>query len=189
VPERVPRWRRIPGQPHHCAGFFKEESHEHEAATGLHAARVEIRRVEDVEYLLVERYDRTRHQSPEGATLLGRVHHEDSCQALGIVSENKYQTGSINFPKTTGSFIHNRCKSATTHSNISMSSEIIPAKRAKGGSAGNQSRIHSVGEAPGRSVFVVPIKMASGGILLGTFHSDIKSNGIAARQFEGNDSG
>jgi serine/threonine-protein kinase HipA len=60
------------------------------AAVGLPAAKAEIRRVEDVEYLLVERYDRTHSQGPEGVTL-ERLHQEDFCQALGIVSENKYQ--------------------------------------------------------------------------------------------------
>jgi serine/threonine-protein kinase HipA len=60
------------------------------AAVGLSVAKTEIRRVEDVEYLLVERYDRTQRQSPEGATI-ERLHQEDFCQALGIVSENKYQ--------------------------------------------------------------------------------------------------
>jgi serine/threonine-protein kinase HipA len=61
------------------------------AASGLPAAKTEIRRVEDVDYLLVERYDRAHRQSPEGVTLLERLHQEDFCQALGIVSENKYQ--------------------------------------------------------------------------------------------------
>jgi serine/threonine-protein kinase HipA len=60
------------------------------AAVGLPVAKTEIRRVEDVEYLIVERYDRTHRQGPEGATL-ERLHQEDFCQALGIVSENKYQ--------------------------------------------------------------------------------------------------
>ena len=60
------------------------------AAVGLPTATAEIRRVEDVEYLLVERYDRTHSQGPEGVTL-ERLHQEDFCQALGIVSENKYQ--------------------------------------------------------------------------------------------------
>ena len=60
------------------------------AAVGLPVARTEIRRVEDVEYLLVERYDRTHLQGPEGISL-ERLHQEDFCQALGIVSENKYQ--------------------------------------------------------------------------------------------------
>jgi serine/threonine-protein kinase HipA len=60
------------------------------AAVGLPVAKTEIRRVEDVEYLLVERYDRTHGQGPERVTL-ERLHQEDFCQALGIVSENKYQ--------------------------------------------------------------------------------------------------
>jgi serine/threonine-protein kinase HipA len=60
-------------------------------AVGLPAAKTEIRRVEDVEYLLVERYDRMHRQSPGGVALLERLHQEDFCQALGIVSENKYQ--------------------------------------------------------------------------------------------------
>ena len=60
-------------------------------ATGLPAAKAEIRRVEDVDYLLVERYDRTHRQNPEGVTVLERLHQEDFCQALGIVSEHKYQ--------------------------------------------------------------------------------------------------
>jgi serine/threonine-protein kinase HipA len=60
------------------------------AAVGLPVAKTEIRRVEDVEYLLIERYDRTHRHSPDGATL-ERLHQEDFCQALGIVSENKYQ--------------------------------------------------------------------------------------------------
>jgi len=60
-------------------------------AVGLPVAKTEIRRVEDVEYLLIERYDRTLRQNPEGATVLERLHQEDFCQALGIVSENKYQ--------------------------------------------------------------------------------------------------
>jgi len=61
------------------------------ATVGLPVAKTEIRRVEDVEYLLVERYDRTHCQNSEGAPALERLHQEDFCQALGIVSENKYQ--------------------------------------------------------------------------------------------------
>jgi serine/threonine-protein kinase HipA len=60
------------------------------AAVGLPVAKTEIRRVEDVEYLMVERYDRTHRQTPDGTTL-ERLHQEDFCQALGIVSENKFQ--------------------------------------------------------------------------------------------------
>jgi serine/threonine-protein kinase HipA len=61
------------------------------AAAGLPAARVETRIVEGIEYLLVERYDRTRRQNADGPPTLERLHQEDFCQAQGIVSETKYQ--------------------------------------------------------------------------------------------------
>ncbi len=61
------------------------------ALAGLPAAKVETRIVEDIEYLLVERYDRTHQKNAEGATTLDRLHQEDFCQAQGIVSETKYQ--------------------------------------------------------------------------------------------------
>src|ERR1700733_10745035 len=61
------------------------------AVAGLRAAKVETRIVEDVEYLLVERYDRVHQKNAEGATTLDRLHQEDFCQAQGIVSEMKYQ--------------------------------------------------------------------------------------------------
>jgi serine/threonine-protein kinase HipA len=58
---------------------------------GLPAAKVETRIVEDIEYLLVERYDRVYQKNAEGVTTLDRLHQEDFCQAQGIVSEMKYQ--------------------------------------------------------------------------------------------------
>jgi serine/threonine-protein kinase HipA len=61
------------------------------AVTGLPAAKVETRIVEDIEYLLVERYDRVHQKNAEGAATLDRLHQEDFCQAQGIVSEMKYQ--------------------------------------------------------------------------------------------------
>lgn len=61
------------------------------AAAGLPAAQTEIRSVEGIEYLLVERYDRRHGQDADGAPQLERLHQEDFCQALGIVSELKYQ--------------------------------------------------------------------------------------------------
>jgi serine/threonine-protein kinase HipA len=61
------------------------------AVAGLPAAKVETRMVEDIEYLLVERYDRVHQKNAEGATTLDRLHQEDFCQAQGIVSEMKYQ--------------------------------------------------------------------------------------------------
>ena len=61
------------------------------AVAGLPAAKVETRMVEDIEYLLVERYDRVHQKNAEGAATLDRLHQEDFCQAQGIVSEMKYQ--------------------------------------------------------------------------------------------------
>jgi len=61
------------------------------SAIGLPTARVEIRTVEGLEYLLVERYDRVHRQAPGGEPVLERLHQEDFCQAQGIVSEMKYQ--------------------------------------------------------------------------------------------------
>src|SRR5260221_14042811 len=60
------------------------------AHMNLPAAKVETRKVEDVEYLLVERYDR-KHVTIDGASGVERIHQEDFCQALNIVSELKYQ--------------------------------------------------------------------------------------------------
>ena len=60
------------------------------AAVGLPAAKVEVRTVEKIDYLSVERYDRTHVQSG-GATTLERLHQEDFCQALNIAPEMKYQ--------------------------------------------------------------------------------------------------
>ena len=61
------------------------------AAAGLSAAAVETRDVAGISYLLVERYDRHHRPVPDGAPAVERLHQEDFCQALGIVSEQKYQ--------------------------------------------------------------------------------------------------
>jgi serine/threonine-protein kinase HipA len=61
------------------------------AAAGLPAAAVETRTVDGMEYLLVERYDRTHRQVAGGEPVLERLHQEDFCQAQGIVPETKYQ--------------------------------------------------------------------------------------------------
>lgn len=61
------------------------------AAVGIPTAEVEFRKAEDIDYLLVERYDRRTQQSPEGDQF-ERLHQEDFCQALGIPSETKYQS-------------------------------------------------------------------------------------------------
>ena len=54
---------------------------------GLPAATAQPRRVEGREFLLVKRYDRVE---VDGRTR--RLHQEDFCQALGIRSENKYES-------------------------------------------------------------------------------------------------
>lgn len=61
------------------------------AAAGLTAARVEIRNVDGMDYLLVARFDRVHGTGPNSAPVVERLHQEDFCQALGIVSEHKYQ--------------------------------------------------------------------------------------------------
>jgi serine/threonine-protein kinase HipA len=60
-------------------------------AIGIPTAKVEARTVEGMEYLLVERYDRIYRAVPGQEPVLERLHQEDFCQALGIVSEMKYQ--------------------------------------------------------------------------------------------------
>jgi serine/threonine-protein kinase HipA len=44
-----------------------------------------------MDYLLIERYDRTHRQVAGGQPVLDRLHQEDFCQAQGFVSEMKYQ--------------------------------------------------------------------------------------------------
>ena len=60
-------------------------------SVGLNTANVETGTAGGIDYLLVERYDRTVSQAPDGQANLKRVHQEDFCQALGIVPEYKYQ--------------------------------------------------------------------------------------------------
>lgn len=57
------------------------------AIVGLPTAKVEIASVEGMDYLLIERFDRK--VGPDGKKV--RLHQEDFCQALGIVSEMKYE--------------------------------------------------------------------------------------------------
>jgi serine/threonine-protein kinase HipA len=58
---------------------------------GLSAAEAEIKKTEDINYLLVKRYDRINVSSENNANQIIRVHQEDFCQAMGIPSANKYQ--------------------------------------------------------------------------------------------------
>jgi len=61
-------------------------------AVGMNAAHVETRKVDGVDFLLIERYDRILKRDEKTAKgVLTRIHQEDFCQALGIVPERKYQ--------------------------------------------------------------------------------------------------
>jgi serine/threonine-protein kinase HipA len=61
-------------------------------AIGLPTAKAEVGRVEDIDYLLIQRYDRfARRDAPAGPDYLEREHQEDFCQALGISPDHKYQ--------------------------------------------------------------------------------------------------
>ncbi len=57
------------------------------AAIGLEVARAEPRVVAGRPFLLIERYDRIR--ATNG--VVRRLHQEDFCQALGVVSDRKYE--------------------------------------------------------------------------------------------------
>jgi serine/threonine-protein kinase HipA len=61
------------------------------AKARLLTASVDTFRVNDVDCLTVERYDRINRPVPSGEPLLERIHQEDFCQALGMVPEHKYQ--------------------------------------------------------------------------------------------------
>jgi serine/threonine-protein kinase HipA len=60
------------------------------AEAGLSTASVETMKADGIDYLAVERYDRIHTQGAD-ELVIERLHQEDFCQALGIVSEHKYQ--------------------------------------------------------------------------------------------------
>jgi serine/threonine-protein kinase HipA len=61
-------------------------------AIGMHTANAEVGKVEGIDYLIIERYDRTRlRAAPDAPEYLEREHQEDFCQALGIAPDHKYQ--------------------------------------------------------------------------------------------------
>ncbi len=53
---------------------------------GLSIPHIEIRRVKEISFLLIQRYDRQIQNQ-----LIKRIHQEDFCQALGISTRDKYQ--------------------------------------------------------------------------------------------------
>jgi serine/threonine-protein kinase HipA len=56
-------------------------------AVQLNSARVMMQTVHEKEFLLVERYDRSKNKEK----IIQRLHQEDFCQALSVVPEMKYQ--------------------------------------------------------------------------------------------------
>lgn len=62
-------------------------------AVGLSVATAEAGTEAGMDYLLIRRFDRAVTLNPEGREQIARVHQEDFCQALGVVSQNKYQSG------------------------------------------------------------------------------------------------
>jgi serine/threonine-protein kinase HipA len=58
---------------------------------GLPAVQAEVRKLDQHVYLLVERYDRMKVRRDKGMARIVRLHQEDFCQAMGVVSEMKYQ--------------------------------------------------------------------------------------------------
>jgi serine/threonine-protein kinase HipA len=66
---------------------------------GLSVAEADIETIEDINYLLIKRYDRVLIGNNE-TSKIQRIHQEDFCQALGIPSANKYQNeGGPSFKK------------------------------------------------------------------------------------------
>ena len=59
---------------------------------GIPTASVAIQTIGDVSFLAIERYDRAFIASPDRRIQVTRLHQEDFCQALGIVSVLKYQS-------------------------------------------------------------------------------------------------
>jgi len=57
----------------------------------LLTVKADIKQVEDIDYLLIERYDRQGSNIEGTPQTIQRLHQEDFCQAMNIVSENKYQ--------------------------------------------------------------------------------------------------
>lgn len=58
---------------------------------GLLAVEAEIRKVKDIDCLLIKRYDRYFIHAEKNPIQICRIHQEDFCQALSIFSTNKYQ--------------------------------------------------------------------------------------------------
>lgn len=58
----------------------------------LPVPNVELKKIDDIDYLLIKRYDRLTTNNAINHHQIKRLHQEDFCQALNIVPENKYQS-------------------------------------------------------------------------------------------------
>lgn len=58
---------------------------------GLSVIEADLKKAEKTDYLLIKRYDRILVKTEKNSTHIKRIHQEDFCQALGILSTNKYQ--------------------------------------------------------------------------------------------------
>lgn len=58
---------------------------------GLSVAETILKKIEDINYLLIKRYDRVFTETEKNSKKIKRLHQEDFCQALGISSTKKYQ--------------------------------------------------------------------------------------------------
>jgi serine/threonine-protein kinase HipA len=61
-------------------------------AVGLLTAEAQIKKIDDLNYLIIKRYDRYYSPSHANPKLIQRLHQEDFCQALNIFPHNKYQS-------------------------------------------------------------------------------------------------
>ena len=75
----LPDYRHLPAYETFTTGLAR--------SIGLPAVDVRMRKIGDVRYALIERYDRIRDERDQVA----RLHQEDFCQALGFGHERKYQ--------------------------------------------------------------------------------------------------
>jgi len=57
---------------------------------GINVANVEIRKIDDMEFLLIERFDRIINDNLDNQSFIQRVLQEDFAQSLGVQSRDKY---------------------------------------------------------------------------------------------------
>lgn len=85
----IPSTHILKPEPSRFPGLMENEAFCLELArrVGIPVVATTKRHIEDVHYLQIERYDRRM----DSAGRIKRLHQEDFCQALGIISNRKYQ--------------------------------------------------------------------------------------------------